>query len=219
MRSFALIVASLAVQTLASPFVKRQPACSAPGGSYAIAQPTDPNAKMWLALHNAHRANHTDTCAMLWDPELAQIAQQSAQRCQFAHDIHGDYGQNIAEGYSSGPQGIISAAAQATGMWYNEIEHFSSYWGASDVPMTEPSVLHFTQMVWKETYAVGCAIAECGSMLMSFCNYRSAGNFAGNYAPNVAQVVPNPLPPICSETGSFGGGCMADPQIEQSYVF
>lgn len=95
-----------------------------------------------------------------------------------------DYGQNIAEGFGGDN---LAAAAQATGMWYNEIKDFDPYWGASDVPMSEPIVLHFTQMVWQETHSVGCGIVNCGGTQMSFCNYRTAGECSLQYGETMEQ--------------------------------
>ncbi|KAL0264128.1 hypothetical protein SLS55_000072 [Diplodia seriata] len=169
---------------------------------------------MWLALHNAHRANHTSTCSVAWDQELANEAMISAQQCQFQHTNSGkDYGQNMGEA----SQG--SKEPSFVSMFYNEIKDFGPYWHQDSVPMTEPSVLHFTQAVWKQTTTIGCATNNCGQWLLSYCNYRGPGNYAGEYAHNVADLIANPLPPICSEIGSWAqdGSCITDQQLLQYF--
>lgn len=50
------------------------------------AQPTGAAAQRWLAFHNAHRANHTDGCSLLWDYDLEAKAQASAAKCIYDHD-------------------------------------------------------------------------------------------------------------------------------------
>lgn len=95
----------------------------------------------------------------------------------------------LSEDYSSatGSTKISSeenadSAAFFTHMYYQEYEIFGPYWGAESVPVdgaNAPNILHFTQMVWKDTYSVGCAVSECTSntQLLTFCNYRSRGNY------------------------------------------
>lgn len=66
-----------------------------------------------------------------------------------------------------------------THMYYQEYEIFGPYWGQASVPVSgsnAPNILHFTQMIWKDTYSVGCAVNKCGQMLLTYCNYRSRGN-------------------------------------------
>ena len=70
----------------------------------------------------------------------------------------------------------------AVDSWYNEVDLFGSYYGQSQV--TDTSVLHFTQVVWKATTKIGCAVSNCGTSSSFFpgfnaytivCNYQSAG--------------------------------------------
>jgi Cysteine-rich secretory protein family len=38
---------------------------------------------------------------------------------------------------------------------------------------------HYTQMIWKNTTAVGCAVATGGGMDVLVCRYNPSGNFIG----------------------------------------
>lgn len=130
-----------------------------------------------------------------------------------------------------------SAEHAVTAMFYNEINDFGPYWHQPSVPVGNPMILHFTQAVWKKTTTIGCATWNCGQWLLSYCNYRGPGtcnpcrekcdytdflrlgNYAGEYGDNVADLIPNPLPPICSEIGSSAqdGSCITDQQLLQYF--
>ena len=34
---------------------------------------------------------------------------------------------------------------------------------------------HYTQVLWKGTYALGCGVKNCGQMTLVFCDYAPAG--------------------------------------------
>lgn len=71
--------------------------------------------------------------------------------------------------------------ASAVKSWTDEV---SEYNPNSPVPS------HFTQVVWKASTQVGCAVAQCdGIFAASFgkahfhvCEYRSQGNVIGQFA-------------------------------------
>lgn len=91
-------------------------------------------------------------------------------------------GQNIAAKGLSGTGDSGSLMTDAVDMWYNEVSLFGGYYGQSQV--SDSSVLHFTQVVWKATTKIGCAVSNCGTSSSFFpgfnaytivCNYQSAG--------------------------------------------
>jgi len=119
-----------------------------------------------LTVHNQLRKQHAAP-ALQWDASLARFAARYASHCQFKHS-HGGYGENLAAGYPS-----VTAAIQA---WYAEKKSYS-YQRARYTPGTG----HFTQMVWKASNKLGCAIVSCdglhgtpGKFLV--CEYSPAGN-------------------------------------------
>jgi len=92
----------------------------------------------------------------------------------------GQYGENIAAGTGGG-----YTIGDATGDWAAEASQYNS---ANPVPS------HFTQMVWKGTTQVGCAVQTCasgtifpsgGTSQYYVCEYFPAGNVIGEFAQNV----------------------------------
>lgn len=147
--------------------------------------------------HNIHRRNHTDTPDMTWHAEAAAAAAEIASTCVYKHAGTG-YGQNIAAGVTKDNIGQV-----ISDLFYNgEAELFERL----DLYGTEPDTSneavqfekwgHFSQMVWKDTLGVGCAVQDCtaqglanvGSNVPNYftvCNYYSAGNVGGGYTANI----------------------------------
>jgi len=170
--------------------------------------------------HNAHRANHSAS-ALTWDQTLADYAAITAQKCVFAHDMSegkGGYGQNIdSVGYgdsTNDPGGVWEAKVKAwdpsavlanaiTNDWYlaeylifdGENALNENLYGQANPPQTTPEWTHFSQLVWKSTTTVGCAVQYCGSGAMlspsyawfTVCNYGPSGNFLGEFATEVTE--------------------------------
>lgn len=122
-----------------------------------------------LAAHNALRAKH-DVPALSWSGSLASTAQAWADKCVFEHSNNG--GENLAQG-SGSPSIFIND-------WYSEI-------GQHDFanPEANPETGHFTQVIWKDSKQLGCAISQCGGNPLFVCNYAPAGNLGGAYVENV----------------------------------
>ena len=129
-----------------------------------------------VAAHNAVRAQH---CAppLGWSDDLAASAQAwadhlAASGCAFEHSGSG-HGENLAGG--GGLSGADSVA-----MWYDEVNQFDFANGGFSMDTG-----HFTQVVWKNTTAVGCGSSECGGMTTWVCQYDPPGNYQGEYRENV----------------------------------
>ncbi|KAK8161055.1 CAP domain-containing protein [Phyllosticta citrichinensis] len=189
-----------------------QPLCATPGAQPGSQLSTTPNtdaAKKWLAYHNAHRANHT-ACSMYWDYSLEAEAKKAADTCVYAHTKSD--GQNMAEYTVYGTQltadNMTTSAGTFSNMYYSEGQYFNGFYGLAN-PTTSQDTGHFTQMIWKDSYAVGCATTQCNSMLLSFCNYYPGGNILTTYATNVLDLITSPLPPLCAESGD-APGCISD---------
>lgn len=149
--------------------------------------------KACLDHHNQHRANHSAP-AMVWDPELENIARQTAQTCVYKHDTKtggGGYGQNIAAG---APASEI--AKVISDQFYNgEVELYPGYGGEPDMSNFH-AWGHFSQIAWVDTTHVACWTEDCtrrglgnvGSNVpghFTVCNYKPPGNFGGRYGKNV----------------------------------
>lgn len=132
-----------------------------------------------LNYHNEKRRLHQAN-DLVWDEDLAAIAQKHADTCNYGHDIDaygGGYGQNIAG--TGDLQGSLE-------MWYNEVDIWpTSNYGNSAAAFTDETG-HFTAMVWASTTAVGCASSiNCGGQAFTVCNYFCFPNMAGEFGANV----------------------------------
>ncbi|KIM21034.1 hypothetical protein M408DRAFT_333703 [Serendipita vermifera MAFF 305830] len=156
------------------------PETPAPAPSSDAPSNSDPAIQEYLNAHNNERANH-GAAALTWADDLAQTAQAWANGCVFQHS-GGPTGENLSAGSGSGmtPAGAIQ-------LWLDE---------APDYNPSSPQYSHWTQVVWKNTKEVGCAVASCSSQSIfgtsaygtaSFyvCEYRPAGNVIGQFAANV----------------------------------
>ncbi|KAL5487923.1 hypothetical protein ACEPAI_6031 [Sanghuangporus weigelae] len=137
---------------------------------------TDADKQAWLDGHNTLRQQH-GASALTWSDTLASAAQSWANGCVFEHS-GGQYGENLYAGTGNvGPSNAVSA-------WAAE---------ASDYDSSNPTYSHFTQMVWKSTTELGCALALCdgifdasyGKASFYVCEYNPPGNVIGQFAENV----------------------------------
>ncbi|KAF8185477.1 PR-1-like protein, partial [Mycena galopus ATCC 62051] len=131
----------------------------------------------YLDAHNSVRELH-GAVDLIWNNTLAAAAQQWANGCVAVHSNGqlGPYGENLAAGapVSSLP---IPAAVQ---LWANE---------ASQYDPNNPVASHWTQMVWKATTQLGCAVQTClgifppGDPPAAFyvCEYFPQGNVIGAF--------------------------------------
>ena len=65
--------------------------------------------------------------------------------------------------------------------WYDEVDRYNY-----NNPGFSGATGHFTQVVWKDTKKLGCAISNCpGQGDIYVCHYDPAGNYAGQFEENV----------------------------------
>ncbi|CDR87748.1 related to PRY1-strong similarity to the plant PR-1 class of pathogen related proteins [Sporisorium scitamineum] len=137
-----------------------------------------------LSMHNADRAKHSAS-PLTWDTTLASAAAKWASGCKWQHTPNNPYGQNIAAGTASN-----FGAKQSCTMWYDEVSQYDF-----SAAQYSDATGHFTQMVWKGTKRLGCAIQECTASQMGLgssgkaqyvvCNYDPPGNVIGQFKENV----------------------------------
>ena len=133
-----------------------------------------------LLAHNRHRARH---CAapLRWSAAVAAVAQAWADQlvrdeCAFEHSKGNKYGGNLFFMGPSDPGSAVIAADE----WYSEITAYD--YGAPGFGM---STGHFTQVVWRASTELGCAVAQCNGGDLWVCNYNPPGNVHGQYPANV----------------------------------
>ncbi|GFG39604.1 hypothetical protein Cfor_02878, partial [Coptotermes formosanus] len=122
-----------------------------------------------------------------WDDELATVAQRWANQCSFGHDACREVGrfsvgqnayQSSSQGTSPNGQSDWRAAVLA---WYNEVKDFNRN-DISPFKFTY-STGHYTQVVWADTYKVGCGFTAYKASngwynKLYICNYGPSGNYA-----------------------------------------
>jgi hypothetical protein len=174
--------------------------------SPAHAQPSPTLAPM-LTIHNAERAAHC-VAPLVWSnalaaeaqqyanactPCTAQLVQQDPKRCPsgatgFAHSpgaFGSAYGENLAWGTGEMPSNAVT-------LWYAEGANYDYNNPIASYDRSSPTVLHFTQIVWRATQQLGCGVANCGGQNLYVCRYTPRGNFNGNVAGVLATNVPRP---------------------------
>ncbi|XP_032834070.2 glioma pathogenesis-related protein 1 [Petromyzon marinus] len=142
---------------------------------------------------------------MSWDKALALTAKAWGSNCWFEHNVHlrdegrvhptfTTVGENLWGGFLSSFN--ATAAVQA---WYEEVHDY-------DFPTftCQPGRVcgHYTQVVWDDSYKVGCAVHVCPSGMKDFpwmdrpdttifvCNYGPSGNFPRQpYSPGPSCAV------------------------------
>jgi hypothetical protein len=134
-----------------------------------------------LAAHNRER-DALGLEPLRWDPELAAHAAawsgELAEADVLQHAPQGGsepHGENLWAGTSGAytPEAMV-------GDWAEEKAHFRR------APFPQVSrtgqwkdVGHYTQMVWRDTDRVGCAVAQGADFDYLVCRYRTAGNVMG----------------------------------------
>jgi len=128
---------------------------------------------------------------LVWDSELEAIAQRLADQCLYEHDevknkLDGtSVGQNLFLESKSEKQdqaALTFIAAKPAQFWYNEVTN-PGFPSANIDPFTWGPYGHYTQVVWADTYALGCGSAyyfdgsEYHNLVV--CNYATTGNLLG----------------------------------------
>lgn len=123
---------------------------------------------------------------MVWDPALASLAMTWASQCIDA-DNNGlvdhsstSYRTNAA-GYSYVGENIFASGGNATGT------QAVTTWAAEKANFTYPTTCsstcgHYTQVVWRTSIHVGCALVTCSNLTYKstvLCNYGPGGNSGG----------------------------------------
>ncbi|CAL1261178.1 unnamed protein product [Larinioides sclopetarius] len=178
---------------------------------------------------------------MVWDDELAVVAQKWAENCNFNHDCndcraveHFAVGQNLVlqtamcQGYGcrEDTQTEPNWQKMIKGL-YEEVTYYHKDWMWSFEDLPGPLTGHFTQMIWSRSWRIGCGYTSFkeGSTYKNFyvCNYGPAGNTGKQ--PVYEKGEPCSACPINSCCGSscrggisYPGLCkMLDPNIPPEY--
>lgn len=132
-----------------------------------------------LKQHNAYRSA-LQLPALAWSPALAADALVWAKHLaaidKGQHDmsVRGKEGENLWWGTADS-----FSYADMVAMWGNEKNSFQ-YGVFPDVATSRSAMVgHYTQIVWKNTTSVGCALASNGTTDYLVCRYAPPGNVIG----------------------------------------
>ena len=144
----------------------------------AAPEPGFPSREM-LSAHNDVRSEFRIR-ALEWSDKLARVAQDWADtllaRGRFFHRPKGLYGENLFEvvyGRASPKEVVESWASERSDYDYRS-------------NLCHGVCGHFTQIVWRSTRLVGCAVARNATREIWVCNYDPPGNVIGQrpYGPD-----------------------------------
>jgi hypothetical protein len=138
-----------------------------------------------VATHNAERAR-VGMPPLVWDPALGNAAAAYAQQMAFTGMFQHSNRQarrGTGENLWMGTHGAFSVEAMVGG-WTSEKRYFV----AGTFPNNSRTgnwedVGHYTQMIWRTTQRVGCAIASTPRVDYLVCRYANAGNIDGRSVP------------------------------------
>ncbi|XP_040381918.1 pathogenesis-related protein 1-like [Oryza brachyantha] len=134
----------------------------------------------FVELHNVARSVE-GLGDVVWDEAVAAYAESyAAERAGDCALIHSGswekagYGENLF----GGPGGEWTAA-DAVNSWVGEKELYD--YDSNSCLGSWDSCLHYTQVVWRDSTAIGCARVVCDNDAGVFitCNYNPAGNVQG----------------------------------------
>jgi uncharacterized protein YkwD len=125
-----------------------------------------------LTAHNGYRTR-LNLRPLKWSDKLAAVAQSWAdsllKRRQFQHQGLTGYGENLFEmrGGTATPDDVVHDWASESLDYDYRSNRCLSVCG------------HYTQMVWRNTTEVGCAVAHGGGREVWVCEYSPPGNVIG----------------------------------------
>jgi uncharacterized protein YkwD len=110
-----------------------------------------------------------------WSDEVANYAQQWANQLastgSFQHRTEHRYGENLFMG--SGRQ---FSPTEVVDDWGSEVTYYDY---ATNSCRPGEMCGHYTQVVWRDTTEIGCAVARSGNREVWVCNYNPPGNYRG----------------------------------------
>ncbi|NXG15955.1 CRVP protein, partial [Grallaria varia] len=120
--------------------------------------------KLIVDRHNALRRGVKPTASnmlkMEWSPLAAENAQNWANQCTFRHSPPNQRKTDVVCGENLFMSATPFSWSDVLQTWYNEEENFKHGTGAKT---KGAAIGHYTQMVWYNSYEVGCGLASCSN--------------------------------------------------------
>lgn len=141
----------------------------------------DNTAKQFKRAHNKTR-RAKGIQGLQWDENLAKVAakwaKNLASRCTMEHSKGSGYGENLAMSWGSRPRTVAEVVS-----WWTLEEQWYDY--KTNSCKDGEICGHYTQVVWRNSKKLGCAIAYCEDRAslskgtIYVCNYSPPGNYRG----------------------------------------
>jgi len=168
----AMAAATMGAMPVAAPV-------ASPLSSDAYSEEPSPLEQRVLAAHNRARQSQ-GIPPLRWDPALAAGAERwaasLARRGAFEHsDSGGAFGENLWAGTPGAytPEYMV-------GRWVEEKRLFrAGHFPNNSATGNWLQVGHYTQLMWRATTAVGCALVKGARSDVLVCRYAPAGNVIG----------------------------------------
>jgi pathogenesis-related protein 1 len=127
-----------------------------------------------LQAHNTWRQRY-GVPPLMWSPQLATYAQEWANvlvgERLLRHRQQDQYGENLAS--ASGKQLSPTTVVR---LWGEEDKYYNY---STNTCQRGQMCGHYTQLVWRNTREVGCAMARNSQREVWVCNYDPPGNYVG----------------------------------------
>lgn len=135
-----------------------------------------------LAAHNRERMT-AGVAPLAWDSALAAEAaawgETLAASGEFEHAPDSGDDDPQGENLWAGTRGAYAPEEMVEG-WIEEKKYFrAGRFPDNSLTGDYADVGHYTQLMWRETDRVGCALAEGSDEEILVCRYRTAGNVVG----------------------------------------
>jgi uncharacterized protein YkwD len=136
------------------------------------AEPPFPSREM-LSAQNSVRSR-VGVPPLVWSDDLAKVARDWADtllaRGRFSHRPNSPYGENLFEilGDAASPREVVEA-------WASEAKDYDY----RSNRCRQGRCGHYTQIVWRNTTSVGCAVARGHKTEIWVCTYDPPGNYVG----------------------------------------
>jgi len=127
------------------------------------------------AAHNEWRVR-VGLPPLVWDEDLAAGAQGWADTCPEDHSTN-EYRSDVA-GFGQVGENLYSGTDVLHGIQLFADERYDYEFGMQISQNNFTPIGHYTQIVWSDTTAVGCAVGDCGTW-RTVCWYGPAGNYIG----------------------------------------
>lgn len=148
-----------------------------------------------VTLHNATRDEVTTQPPLenvVWDDDLADVAQAWADRCEFVHsdnDARSEaYGQGVYVGENLSINSMMNDDVPASALYQGWDAEGADYDYESNSCAPDEVCGHYTQIVWRDSTTIGCGATRCDEIEVMgqawsgwflVCNYAPGGNYLG----------------------------------------